>query len=98
MFHCVARKAAISAATVPPFRPETSEIALPGGELAATAVSSSNYANPKFTYKALSEVTDQTFEADLPSPPIFILLSVFRRPGVPTPIAGVNSGRTGRAG
>ena len=45
-----------SSALAPPFWPETSEIALPGGELAATAVSSSNYANPKFTYKGLSEV------------------------------------------
>ena len=50
------QKAAISAATVPPFRPETGKIPPVGGAPVATAVPSSNGANPKFTYNRLSEV------------------------------------------
>ena len=52
------QEAAISAATVPPFWPETGENAVPGGEPAVTAVSSSNGADSKFTENGLSEVVE----------------------------------------
>ena len=50
------RKRAVSILRVPPFWPETGKTTIPGGAPVATAVSSSNGTNPKFTYKRLSEV------------------------------------------
>ena len=43
------RKRAVSILRVPPFWPETGKTTIPGGAPVATAVSSSNDANPKLT-------------------------------------------------